>query len=47
MAGSVATVFLSLFVYHVRFLVQGRIDYSYNMKVNVATGRDCEDSQEI
>ncbi|KAK2173891.1 hypothetical protein NP493_846g00028 [Ridgeia piscesae] len=38
MAGSVATVFLSLYVYHVRFLVQGRIDYSYNMKVNVATG---------
>jgi len=47
MAGSVATVFLSLYVYHVRFLVQGRIDYSYNMKVNVATGTHCQHSQEI
>ncbi|KAK2173892.1 hypothetical protein NP493_846g00029 [Ridgeia piscesae] len=38
MVGAISTVFLSLYVYHVRYLAQGRFDYGYNMKANIAIG---------
>ncbi|KAI0232449.1 Post-GPI attachment to proteins factor 3 [Lamellibrachia satsuma] len=36
--GAVSTLFVSLFIYHVRYLSQGSFDYGYNMKANITIG---------